>query len=124
QWWKTKGADSISSTGSALNSGAQPPGSAPARAREVSPIRPLPQADPARLRAQYGVTEPAPLLPNGASHEHETTGPMTLPPSAEAAAPAKPAVPSPRTGLMAPRANGAAAAASAHSASGQGSSFS
>src|SRR5690606_37264486 len=75
QWWKTKGADSISSTGSALNTGAQPPGVAPARSREAALSPPAPPVDPMRLRAQYGVTEPAPLLPNGALHEHDTTGP-------------------------------------------------
>ena len=105
QWWKTKGADSITSTGSpGPNSAAQPPGTLPSKAREASPIRPLPQVDPARLRAQYDVTEPAPLLHPSAQREHQPTEPMALRPSqATAPAPIKPPS-SPRTGLMAPRA--------------------
>ncbi|NIM43059.1 MAG: hypothetical protein GTN84_17605 [Hydrogenophaga sp.] len=118
QWWKTKGADSITSTGSpGPNSAAQPPGTLPQKGREASPIRPLPQVDPARLRAQYDVTEPAPLLNAAAPREHQPTEPMDLRAATAATAPApvKPASAGPRTGLMAPRAG---------TPSGQGSEFS
>ncbi len=109
QWWKTKGADSINSTGSGLNPGAQgaggqKPGEAPA------PAAAAPVVDPARLKAQYDVTEPAPLLnpmARGAGRTNVAKAP---------AAPAKPPSTA-RTGLMAPKAGGGVS-------SGQSSSFS
>ncbi len=116
QWWKTKGADSITSTGSpGPNSAAQPPGSLPPKGREASPIRPLPQVDPARLKAQYDVTEPAPLLNPAAQRAHQPTEPMGL--QTTAPAPVAAGKPSPRTGLMAPRAGGHSSHSSEFSAS-------
>jgi anti-anti-sigma regulatory factor len=108
QWWKTKGADSINSTGSGLNPAAQAAGAQ--KAAEAPAARPL-AVDPARLKAQYDVTEPAPLLNPMAQGGRANASASRSP----AAAPAKPASTA-RTGLMAPRSGGAV--------SGQGSSFS
>ena len=66
--------------------------------------------DPARLKAQYDVTEPAPLLNPMAQAAAGRTGSAKAP-----LAPAKPPAPQ-RTGLMAPKSGGAS--------SGQSSSFS
>jgi len=56
QWWKTKGADSITSTGSpGPNSAAQLPGSLPHKGREASPTRPAPQSPTSRaFRPLFG----------------------------------------------------------------------
>lgn len=107
QWWKTKGADSMTSTGSGLNTA--PHG--PHKAGDASAAKPpAPMVDPARLKAQYDVTEPAPLL-NPMSQAAARA-------STSAKAPLAPAKPpsTARTGLMEPKSGGAS--------SGQSSSFS
>ncbi|MBX3610630.1 MAG: STAS domain-containing protein [Hydrogenophaga sp.] len=97
QWWKTKGADSITSTGSSgLNTTSQGPG---ARARDKAGSASAPQVDPARLKAQYDVTEPAPLVKPASATSHAPTTPMALTPE-------KPSSTA-RTGLMAPRSGSA-----------------
>jgi anti-anti-sigma regulatory factor len=108
QWWKTKGADSINSTGSGLNPAAQ--AASAQKAADASAARP-PMVDPARLKAQYDVTEPAPLLNPMAQ------GARAGAPAAKAPAPPSKPASTARTGLMAPRSGGAAS-------SGHGSSFS
>ncbi|MBL0918343.1 MAG: STAS domain-containing protein [Hydrogenophaga sp.] len=98
QWWKTKGADSINSTGSGLNTSAQGPGAQ--KPGDASPPRQAaPAVDPARLKAQYDVTEPAPLLNPMAQGAARSNGAKAAP------APAKPSSTA-RTGLMAPKASG------------------
>jgi len=114
QWWKTKGPDSLVSTGSGLNTGAHSSGGTPLKARDEVPAAggaPDPQA---RLRqAQYDETEPAPLplsslkLPavSQASSPLEARNPATVG-QALAGAAGKTGMGAPvgpsRTGLMAP----------------------
>lgn len=107
QWWKTKGADSITSTGSGLATGAHAPG----QPGQAAP-KPMPAVDPARLRAQYDVTEPAPLL-NPTRQGASATSAAAPGPAPAAKAPAATA----RTGLMAPRSGAAAAQSGSFSAS-------
>jgi anti-anti-sigma regulatory factor len=73
QWWKTKGPDSLVSTGSGLNTGAHgATGSSPLKSKEV-PLAPgKPDASVRQRKAQYDETEPSPL-PN----------PMARPPAAQ-----------------------------------------
>jgi anti-anti-sigma regulatory factor len=125
QWWKTKGPDSLVSTGSGLNTAAHSAtGSSPLKSKEV-PLAPgKPDASVRQRKAQYDETEPSPLpnpmaRPPAAQSLNEpalnipasTSAPAALRKAwsptrerevASAAAPA-PMVPSPpRTGLMAP----------------------
>jgi anti-anti-sigma regulatory factor len=125
QWWKTKGPDSLVSTGSGLNTAAHSAtGSSPLKSKEV-PLAPgKPDASVRQRKAQYDETEPSPLpnpmaRPPAAQSLNEpalnipasTSAPAPLRKAwsptrerevASAAAPA-PMVPSPpRTGLMAP----------------------
>ncbi len=111
QWWKTKGADSMTSTGSGLNTAPHGPGGPPRSADAPAARAPAPAVDPARLKAQYDVTEPAPLLNPMAQGASAGRNPS-------AKAPLTPAKPpsTQRTGLMAPKSGGAP--------SGQSSSFS
>lgn len=112
QWWKTKGADSITSTGSGLATGAHAPGQAGQKPGEAPP-RPMPTVDPARLRAQYDVTEPAPLL--NPARQGASAAPSAAPPAPAPGAKAPAATA--RTGLMAPRSGSAAAQGGSFSAS-------
>jgi anti-anti-sigma regulatory factor len=111
QWWKTKGADSINSTGSGGNSSQAPISGA----HKPSEPRPMPAVDPARLKAQYDVTEPAPLLnPNGRAAP--AASPMADAAAKTVPAPLKPSSTA-RTGLMAPRTSGQSSHGSTFSAS-------
>lgn len=127
QWWKTKGPDSLVSTGSGLNTGAHAPGG---KTRE-SPLTPqVPDTSGRQRKAQYDETEPGPL-PNPAAAAAAAPVPQSLevptlniPASASApaalrkswspsreseVAPTVPAAAPPsssRTGLMAPRSSG------------------
>ena len=57
QWWKTKGADSLTSTGSGLNTAPHGPTSGPQKPRAPMQPRPMPDVDARQLRSQYEVTE-------------------------------------------------------------------
>ncbi len=112
QWWKTKGPDSLVSTGSGLNPGAPSSGGSPLKAKEDTPLSGA-SADPqARQRqAQYDETEPAPLpLTNGKpgfaqadSSTQDARNPVPVEPVSVASSKGAHAAPGPsRTGLMAP----------------------
>ena len=107
QWWKTKGPDSLVSTGSSLNTGAHSTGGTPLKTKDDKAVAAAaPDAVARQRKAQYDETEPAPLpvaakspiaaalrplhdSRNASSLAQETPG---------KSAPANPA----RTGLMAP----------------------
>jgi anti-anti-sigma regulatory factor len=114
QWWKTKGPDSLVSTGSGLNAGAHSSGGSPLKARdEVPPASGIPDPLARQRQAQYDETEPAPLPMQSvqASGTFPASSPPATPNSAHAgqalagtvgkSAQGSPAGPS-RTGLMAP----------------------
>ncbi len=62
QWWKTKGPDSLVSTGSSLNTGAHSTGGTPLKNKEDVPVAgAAPDAVARQRKAQYDETEPAPL---------------------------------------------------------------
>ena len=65
QWWKTKGPDSLVSTGSGLNTAPHGPGGANSR-KDEAPALATPDPVLRQHRAQYDETEPGPL-PNPAS---------------------------------------------------------
>jgi anti-anti-sigma regulatory factor len=104
QWWKTKGPDSLVSTGSSLNPAAvNNSGGSPLKAKdEVPVVTPDPQAR--KRQAQYDETEPAPLPMATAKAQpgaSDTRNPATAE-QAQASAAAKAAQGPSRTGLMAP----------------------
>lgn len=105
QWWKTKGPDSLVSTGSSLNTGAHIPGGTPLKAKDDTPAVNSASDPAARQRkAQYDETEPAPLPP-GASGAVTVQSPQTFAAKAQVDANEKAAVgpvSQSRTGLMAP----------------------
>src|SRR5574343_427939 len=69
QWWKTKGPDSLVTTGSSLNSGAHTTGGTPLdRKEERAKVSPAAKAEAQRRKAQYNETEASPL-PEDASGE-------------------------------------------------------
>mgnify|MGYP002349580920 CR=1 FL=1 len=129
QWWKTKGPDSLVSTGSGMSTQS---GTASSPLKPFPPAPPsVPDAEVRQRKAQYDETEPS-LLPNPMARMAASTaalnGPATVPPPAPAPVAAvpppaprresepTPAAPAPsqpsasRTGLMAPpgaRGNGA-----------------
>ena len=74
QWWKTKGPDSLVSTGSSLNTGAHGPG----RKETAKDAKPAETESPKTRGAQYRETEPSPL---------------TLAPTAGAASPSSKSAP-------------------------------
>jgi anti-anti-sigma regulatory factor len=105
QWWKTKGPDSLVSTGSSLNAGAHNSGGTPLKPKDDAPAVSSASDPAARQRkAQYDETEPAPLPP-GAAGAVTVQSPQTFPAKAQGDANEKaasgPAAQS-RTGLMAP----------------------
>jgi anti-anti-sigma regulatory factor len=125
QWWKTKGPDSLVSTGSGLNTGAHAPGG---KTREAPLTPQVPDTSVRQRKAQYDETEPGPL-PNPAAAAAPVPQSLEVPTlniPASASAPAAlrkswspsresevaPTVPaaappsSSRTGLMAPRSSG------------------
>ncbi|QHE87842.1 STAS domain-containing protein [Hydrogenophaga sp. BPS33] len=117
QWWKTKGPDSLVSTGSGLNTQAQLPGSAQPKSRAAPEAVAQPDLNARQRKAQYDETEPGPL------HHAASTAPaplslnepaLKIPTAAAAAAhhtqdalDTVPAAPPSlvRTGLMAPTAS-------------------
>ncbi len=108
QWWKTKGPDSLVSTGSSLNAAANNSGGSPLKSKdELPPAVAAPDPQARQRQAQYDETEPAPLplaagkvLP-GSSAALDTRNPaLTRQASAGTAGGA--AHGSNRTGLMAP----------------------
>jgi anti-anti-sigma regulatory factor len=143
QWWKTKGPDSLATTGSSLSSGAHTTGGSPLE-RKDSTHKPSPAADAEarRRKAQYNETEasplpsqstdpspliarrtpapaPAPVAAPAAyqARDHYGTRQDSLPPQ-QVPPPPAPAPSTARTGLMAPRASsGDSGANSAFSAS-------
>jgi hypothetical protein len=106
QWWKTKGPDSLVSTGSSLNpAAASNSGGSPLKGKDDAPVvAPDPQAR--QRQAQYDETEPASLplaagkVPPGTSAT-DTRNPATAEQAAAGAA-GRAAHGSNRTGLMAP----------------------
>eukprot|EP00611_Tribonema_gayanum_P004652 TRINITY_DN1384_c0_g2_i1.p3 TRINITY_DN1384_c0_g2~~TRINITY_DN1384_c0_g2_i1.p3 ORF type:complete len:222 (+),score=38.28 TRINITY_DN1384_c0_g2_i1:270-935(+) len=71
QWWKTKGPDSLVSTGSGLNTGTHGPGGS-GKTREAPLAPSVPPSTVRQRKAQYDETEPGPL-PNPAA-----SGPATV----------------------------------------------
>jgi anti-anti-sigma regulatory factor len=105
QWWKTKGPDSLVSTGSSLNTGAHSTGGTPLKTKEDKPAA-APDAVARQRKAQYDETEPAPLpiaarssIASAVSPSHDPRNPASL--AQEMPGKVTPASPS-RTGLMAP----------------------
>jgi anti-anti-sigma regulatory factor len=123
QWWKTKGPDSLVSTGSGLNTAPHSPGGPSSKKDDNAPAPAAPDPNVKQRKAQYDETEPGPL-PNpvsaGPNSTHQKldrsmldTQPASAPaplrktwsPSRErqvAEVPPPPAAPPARTGLMAP----------------------
>ena len=107
QWWKTKGPDSLVSTGSSLNTGAHSTGGTPLKPKEDGPAAgAVPDAAARQRKAQYDETEPAPLpnaarspIASAANPSQATLNPASL--VQEALGKTTPPNPS-RTGLMAP----------------------
>lgn len=104
QWWKTKGPDSLVSTGSSLNPAAvNNSGGSPLKAKEEVPAA-TPDLQARKRQAQYDETEPAPLpvatgkAQFGAADTRNPTPVEQTHPSAAAKTPQGPS----RTGLMAP----------------------
>ncbi|MDO9435113.1 STAS domain-containing protein [Hydrogenophaga sp.] len=117
QWWKTKGPDSLVSTGAGLNTGAQSIGSgSPAKSAEAPAASNRPDPAERQRKAQYDETEPSPLLNPVASAPQQAQSlnvpEMKLPAASHAAqktpvfVDTAPYTPSPRTGLVAPTASG------------------
>lgn len=113
QWWKTKGPDSLVSTGSSLNAGAHNSGGSPLKAKEDTPLSgPAPDPQARQRQAQYDETEPAPLpLTSGkaavastGSSSLEVRNSVSVEPGAGVSGKASPGSPAghSRTGLMAP----------------------
>ena len=106
QWWKTKGPDSLVSTGSSLNTGAHSTGGTPLKTKEDTPAAgTAPDAVARQRKAQYDETEPAALpvavkspIAAAASVPHEARNPPSTQEAPGRSTPAGPA----RTGLMAP----------------------
>ena len=116
QWWKTKGPDSLVSTGSGLNTNMQAAGGAPAKPTDAPAAAGRPDPSERQRKAQYDETEPSPLLNPAAKPaapaQHSLDMPDLKLPTPSAAArkmPAfldtAPATPVLRTGLVAPTAS-------------------
>jgi len=71
QWWKTKGPDSLVTTGSSLSSAAHTTGGTPLDRKEGAPKKPSADPEAQRRKAQYNETEASPL-PDG-----QTTAPQS-----------------------------------------------
>ena len=129
QWWKTKGPDSLATTGSSLNSGAHTTGGTPLDRKAETAKRDA-GSEKRRLNAQYNETEAAPLHDTDPRGAALTPPPPSSPPpearipTLREAVPASKAVVEPppattaRTGLMAPTAHGALSGAAGRSGSG------
>jgi anti-anti-sigma regulatory factor len=61
QWWKTKGPDSLVSTGSGLNTGTHGRGSLSSKSKQVPLAPSVPESSVRQRKAQYDETEPGPL---------------------------------------------------------------
>lgn len=83
QWWKTKGPDSLATTGSSLNSGAHTTGGTPLDRKDASAdkVAAAANAEARRRKAQYNETEASPL---NTGPGHETTAPAPPPVAAPA----------------------------------------
>ncbi|WP_137922286.1 STAS domain-containing protein [Hydrogenophaga sp. 2FB] len=113
QWWKTKGPDSLVSTGSGLNTSAQAIGGAPSKPKEAPVASGRPDPAIRQRKAQYDETEPSPLLnPVAAAPAAQSLNEPALklpesPPAARKTPAALDTVPFvARTGLVAPTASG------------------
>ncbi len=104
QWWKTKGPDSLVSTGSSLNPAAvNNSGGSPLKAKDEAAVV-MPDPQERKRQAQYDETEPAPL-PVATGKAQLGAADTRNPAAAEQAhvsAAAKAAQGPSRTGLMAP----------------------
>jgi len=102
QWWKTKGPDSLVSTGSSLNAAAGGSGGSPLKGKDDVPVvAPDPQAR--QRQAQYDETEPAALpLAAGKPQTGSPAVEVRDPATAEQVSAAKAGHGPNRTGLMAP----------------------
>lgn len=99
QWWKTKGPDSLVTTGSSLNSSAHTTGGTPLERKEGTPRKPSADPEARRRKAQYNETEASPLPDSGTEPQPldpSDTG-RTVPSSAPVAVPA----PTPAPGYQA-----------------------
>ena len=104
QWWKTKGPDSLVSTGSSLNTGAHSPGVSPLKIKDEKPQKTsAPDAMARQRKAQYDETEPAPLPATARSPIAAAASPLRnlAPLGQDTFGKTTPVSPS-RTGLMAP----------------------
>ena len=140
QWWKTKGPDSLATTGSSLSSGTHTTGSSPLERKEAARKAAAAQAEAERLKVQYNETEASPLagepsttpdpdrrLPPAPQEAVKSPAPPALARASygareesqpsDAAPPPAPAPAAARTGLMAPRQGAAEAGSSVFSAS-------
>jgi anti-anti-sigma regulatory factor len=133
QWWKTKGPDSLVTTGSSLNSGAHSTGGTPLD-RKGDKGKAAAAPEKKRANAQYNETEASPLhdgeLLNAEPEPTPGSSPSASPASAriptlrESVPPPKggpdtaPAPATARTGLMAPTNHGALSGGGARSGSG------
>ncbi|MBA4262231.1 MAG: hypothetical protein C0443_09510 [Comamonadaceae bacterium] len=116
QWWKTKGPDSLATTGSSLSSGAHTTGGTPLERKEGAPKKTSADPDARRRKAQYNETEASPLpdrtepgprtppaAPARQARSSHSAPSESVPPNPLPAAPAPAAA---RTGLMAPTGQG------------------
>lgn len=105
QWWKTKGPDSLVSTGSSLNAASPSGGSSP-KAKDEAPVGGAPDPLARQRQAQYDETEPAPLPVMAGKAQMGSPAPDPNHPAAAEStnnsASAKAAQGHNRTGLMAP----------------------
>jgi anti-anti-sigma regulatory factor len=127
QWWKTKGPDSLATTGSSLSSGAHSTGGTPLERKADAKKKAGPDPEAKRRTAQYNETEAAPLPEETVRQSGHPTQPPAVRPTPGAApmresvpAPAAAVVPPPvptsaRTGLMAPTSAGSLSQASTNS---------
>ncbi len=74
QWWKTKGPDSSSTTGSGLSSGGNGTGGAPHEQPANAGFKTTPDPEDIRRRQQYKETEPANLPSANAGLDSQVTG--------------------------------------------------
>jgi hypothetical protein len=117
QWWKTKGPDSLVTTGSSLNSAVHITGGTPLDRKEGAPKKASADPEAQRRKNQYNETEASPLPEEGQGTSPQPLAPApsyqarssysasheSVPPNQLPAAPA-PAPATARTGLMAPTA--------------------
>ncbi|MCU0925880.1 MAG: STAS domain-containing protein [Hydrogenophaga sp.] len=107
QWWKTKGPDSLVTTGSSLNSGAHTTGGTPLERKESAPKKASADPQAQRRKAQYNETEASPLPDTGT--EPQLLDSSDAAPATPSSAPAPIPAPAPapayqaRTSYSAPR---------------------